>query len=115
MTSLRRAAHTAAVQVAVGATPAEPLPDYAELAAYFIVSDALGSISDHTRASHASVVATSRMGRLTVEVRDDGDPDRARATRLRRLTDRLAAIGGRLEVESGAGGTTVRASIPCAL
>jgi signal transduction histidine kinase len=114
VTALRRAAHGARVRVAVADT-AESLPDYVELAAYFIVSDALGSISDDAHASHASVAATRRMGRLTVEVKDDGGADRARAGRLRRLMDRLAAIEGRLEIESSERGTTVRASIPCAL
>jgi len=56
-------------------------------------------------------------GRLAVEVRDHGrggaDPDGGSG--LRGLADRLAALGGELNVESPPGeGTTVIASIPCA-
>jgi signal transduction histidine kinase len=51
-----------------------------------------------------------------VEVADDGvggaDPENG--TGLRGLADRLAAIEGRLEVDSPPGtGTTIRARIPC--
>jgi signal transduction histidine kinase len=96
-------------------TPTQALPDYLELAAYFVVSDVLGGVPGCSRARHPSVAATRRMGRLTVEVTDDGGPDGARGARLRRLRERLTAIGGRLEVETDPDGTTVRASIPCAL
>jgi signal transduction histidine kinase len=53
---------------------------------------------------------------LIVEVRDDGrggaDPEVG--TGLRGLTDRIAAIGGTLEIDSPSGqGTTLRAEMPC--
>ena len=50
-------------------------------------------------------------------MRDDGvgGADPARGTGLTGLADRLAALDGRLEVESpSGGGTVVRADIPCA-
>jgi signal transduction histidine kinase len=53
---------------------------------------------------------------LMVEVGDDGvgGAEFDRGTGLRGLADRLAAIEGRLEVESEPGqGTTVTATIPC--
>jgi signal transduction histidine kinase len=61
------------------------------------------------------VEVVKRNGRLTVEVADDGvgGADMDRGTGLRGLSDRLAAIEGRLQVDSEPGrGTTVRASIP---
>ena len=56
-------------------------------------------------------------GALVVSVRDDGaggaDPDGGSG--LRGMADRLAALGGRLEVDSPpGGGTLVRGVIPCA-
>ena len=56
-------------------------------------------------------------GSVTVEVSDDGDggAEPTRGTGLRGLADRVAALDGRLEVESSVGhGTTIRARIPCA-
>ena len=55
-------------------------------------------------------------GQVLVEVSDDGvgGADPATGSGLRGLLDRVAALGGRLEVDSRPGhGTTVRAAIPC--
>jgi signal transduction histidine kinase len=55
-------------------------------------------------------------GAAVVEVRDDGvgGADPAAGSGLRGLADRLAALDGRLEIDSAPGrGTTVRAKVPC--
>jgi signal transduction histidine kinase len=109
-------AHRAPLPVEVGELPAHKLPDQVELAAYFVVSEALTNVAKHASATQASVTMTKSDGRLAVEISDDGvgGADIDRGTGLRGLTDRLAAIGGELEVDSKPGrGTTVRASIPC--
>ena len=95
----------------------ERLPESIELAAYFVVSEALTNVAKYAEASHATVNVQRANGRLVIEVADDGvggaDPDSG--TGLRGLADRLAVIEGRLEVESPpGGGTTIRARIPCA-
>jgi signal transduction histidine kinase len=95
----------------------ERLPESIELAAYFVVSEALTNVAKYADASHATVNVARGNGKLLVEVTDDGvggaDPDKG--TGLRGLADRLAVIEGRLEVESPPGaGTTIRAKIPCA-
>jgi signal transduction histidine kinase len=94
----------------------ERLPESIELAAYFVVSEALTNVAKYAEASQATVNVQRANGRLVVEVADDGvggaDPDNG--TGLRGLADRLAVIEGRLEVESPPGrGTTIRARIPC--
>ena len=94
----------------------ERLPESIELAAYFVVSEALTNVAKYAEASHATVNVQRANGRLVVEVADDGvggaDPDNG--TGLRGLADRLAVIEGRLEVESPpGGGTKIRARIPC--
>ena len=109
-------AHRAPLPVEVGEVPAQRLAEQAELTAYFVVSEALTNVAKHASATHASVTVTNGNGRLAVEVSDDGvgGADIALGTGLRGLADRLAAIEGRLDVDSEPGrGTTVRASIPC--
>jgi signal transduction histidine kinase len=61
------------------------------------------------------VSVTHAAGRVLVEVADDGagGADPANGSGLRGLADRVAALDGRLDVESPPGvGTTVRAIIP---
>jgi GAF domain-containing protein len=81
------------------------LPRAIEATAYFVVAEALTNVSKHSAAEH-------RM--LLIEVRDDGiGGARADGAGLVGLADRLAAVEGRLEVDSPAdGGTRVEAVIP---
>jgi signal transduction histidine kinase len=115
-TALVTLANRAPVPVELGELPDERLPEAVELAAYFVVAEALTNVAKYSKASHATVQVERDNGRVLVEVADDGiggaDPDRG--TGLRGLADRLAVLEGRLEVESEQGqGTTVRARIPC--
>jgi signal transduction histidine kinase len=109
-------AHRAPLPVEVGEVPARRLPEQVELAAYFVVSEALTNVAKHASATQASVTVTNGNARLAVEVRDDGvgGADLALGTGLRGLSDRLAAINGQFDIDSKPGhGTTLRASIPC--
>jgi signal transduction histidine kinase len=102
--------------VEIAAAPEGRLPEPVEAAAYFVVSEALTNVSRYARATHARVSVTHASARLLVEVADDGDggADPAAGSGLRGLADRVAALDGRLDVESPPGvGTTVRAFIPC--
>jgi signal transduction histidine kinase len=108
-------AHRAPLPVAVRELPADRLPDHVELATYFVVAEALTNVAKYASARQASVEVVRRNGLLTVAVSDDGvgGADVDRGTGLRGLSDRLAALEGRLDVVSEPGlGTTVRASIP---
>ena len=94
--------------------PAERFPAETEASAYFIVAEALTNVVKHSNAESAEVRASVEDGRLHVEVRDDGiggaDPD---GHGLLGMTDRVTALGGRLIVESPAGGgTLVAATLP---
>jgi signal transduction histidine kinase len=115
-TALETLARRAPVPVEVAALPGERLPEAVELAAYYVVSEALTNVAKYAEASHAVVDIGRDNGRLVVEVSDDGvggaDPEQG--TGLRGLADRLAVIEGRLEVDSERGrGTTITARIPC--
>ena len=97
--------------------PTGRLSEPVEAAAYFVVAEALTNVAKYADASRASVQLRRSNGSLLVQVEDDGvgGADAARGSGLRGLADRVAALDGRLDVDSPAGrGTTVRASIPCA-
>ena len=115
-TALLTLANRAPVPVEVGELPDERLPEAVELAAYFVVAEALTNVAKYAEASHATVQVERENGRVVVEVSDDGvgGADPGRGTGLRGLEDRLAVIEGRLQIESEKGhGTTVTARIPC--
>ena len=87
-----------------------------ESAAYFVVSEALTNVMRHAHASHVSVTVQRGNSILALEVRDDGSGGASieAGTGLRGLADRVAALDGRLLVESPSGsGTLVRAELPC--
>jgi signal transduction histidine kinase len=113
--AIQAAADRARLSVEVGRLPAEGLPRHVELAAYFVVSEALTNVAKHASASEASVTATMDHGRLTIAVCDTGAGGAGRNLRsgLQGLRTRLAAIEGRLDIKSDPGhGTTIRASMP---
>ena len=99
------------VQVDVAA---ERFPAEIEASAYFIVAEALTNVVKHSHAERAEVRGSVEDGLLRVEVRDDGiggaDPG---GHGLVGISDRVAALGGRLSLESPAGGgTLVAAALP---
>jgi signal transduction histidine kinase len=93
------------------------LPDRVELAAYFVVAEALTNVVKHASAIEASVLLEREPGTLRVTVRDDGvGGARIRAeSGLAGLRDRLEALDATLSINSEAGqGTSVCALFPCA-
>ena len=96
--------------------PRERLPEQVELAAYFVVCEALANVAKYARARHAMIHVRCEAGVLRVEVADDGagGADETLGSGLRGLADRVEALDGRLFVISPIGaGTTVRAELPC--
>jgi signal transduction histidine kinase len=103
----------ATVSYEAAGTPSEPVA----LAAYFVASEALTNVAKYAGATVAQVRVSRDARRLVVEVADDGvgGADAARGSGLRGLSDRVAALDGRLIVVSPPGqGTSVRAELPCA-
>ena len=97
--------------------PAGRFPDQVESTAYFVVSEALANVAKYAQATRVEVSATRLNGELVVTVSDDGvgGTDPASGSGLSGLADRLAALDGKLTVESPAGsGTYVRATMPLA-
>lgn len=81
----------------------------AEAAAYFFVAEAVTNAAKHTAASRLEVVLGADERNATVLARDrgHGGVDLARGSGLRGLSERADALGGRLTVDSPAGGPTV--------
>jgi PAS domain S-box-containing protein len=105
------------IPVELRQVPDARLPEAVEAAVYYVVSEALANVVKYARASAATVVLTQADGRISVEVTDDGigGADAAKGSGLRGLADRVAALNGRLEIESArSGGTRLRAEIPLA-
>jgi signal transduction histidine kinase len=93
---------------------AERFPAEIEASAYFIVAEALTNVVKHSKARTAEVTASVRDRALHVAVRDDGIGGADLAGHgLVGIGDRVTALGGRLRVESPAGGgTLVTATLP---
>jgi signal transduction histidine kinase len=92
------------------------LPEAVEVAAYYLISEALANVGKYAQASLATVEVRRSNGQIQVEVIDDGigGADTERGSGLRGLADRVEALGGRLRVWSPrGGGTRVSAEIPC--
>ena len=101
--------------VTVVEAPAERLSSDVEATAYFVACEALANAVKHSRASLVEITAVVEGSNLVVTILDDGageaDPG---GGGLRGLADRVEARGGRLWVDSPAGGgTRITAEIPC--
>ncbi|WP_433088588.1 DUF4118 domain-containing protein [Dactylosporangium sp. CA-052675] len=91
------------------------LPEHVEVGAYYVVSEALTNTAKHARARLVRVGLEAADGCLRISVQDDGvgGASVSRGSGLVGLRDRVAALGGRLEISSPAGhGTALRAEIP---
>lgn len=86
-----------------------------EATAYFIGSEGLANVLKHAHAGEATLRAWRANGSLLVSVSDDGvgGADPRLGSGLLGLRDRLAAVGGRLSIDSGPHGTQLTAELPC--
>jgi len=92
------------------------LPNAVEVAAYFVVVEALANVAKHSAATRATVSAGLVGDRLHLDVRDDGrgGADAARGSGLTGLADRVAAVDGTVALSSPPGGPTLlHVEIPC--
>jgi signal transduction histidine kinase len=94
------------------------LPDGVEVAAYYVVAEALTNAAKHARASEVTVKLDTDGDDLRLAVCDDGagGADARTGSGLIGLRDRVEALGGRLLVSSPVGsGTSLVATIPIPL
>jgi PAS domain S-box-containing protein len=113
--AIRTAARRSAVPVALDIAIDGRLPETVEIAAYYVVSEALTNVAKHAQASQVKVSARAEESSLQIVIRDDGvgGADARKGSGLSGLADRVEAVGGRLQITSHVGGgTSVRVEIP---
>jgi signal transduction histidine kinase len=102
-----------AAELSLGADALDP---ELETTVYRLLQEALTNIVKHSQATRASVTVRVTDADVLVEVQDDGDGFDTEAQTsgfgLAGMNERVYLAGGSLDVESGPGGTTVRARLP---
>jgi signal transduction histidine kinase len=96
--------------------PPERLPAPVEAAIYYVVSEALANVTKYAQASRVDVEVVRADGRVVAAIADDGigGADPQRGSGLRGLSDRVAALDGRLHVDSEPSrGTRIHVEVPC--
>jgi signal transduction histidine kinase len=90
------------------------LPEPVEVAAYYVVSEAVTNTAKHAHASGVHVEIDERDTSVRLEVRDDGIGGADRhGSGLLGLSDRIEALGGTLQITSPVGkGTELLIEIP---
>jgi signal transduction histidine kinase len=115
--ALRALACRSAVPVELDVEVPGRLPDRVEVAAYYVVAEALTNTARHADAEEVKVIVKVADGQLDLTICDDGTggADPSNGSGLIGLVDRVEAVGGHLRVNSPAGiGTSLVATIPCA-
>jgi signal transduction histidine kinase len=113
--ALKSLARRSVVPVELDVQVQTRLPEQVEVAAYYVVSEALANAAKHARASVVHVDIQADGGGLHLSVRDDGLGGAApgRGSGLIGLTDRVEALGGTISVTSPTGGgTALRVDLP---
>ena len=115
--ALEAQARKSPVPVTVESDEIGRYPQEIEAAVYFCCLEALQNIAKYADASGALVRLSQTNGELSFEVEDDGRGFDANSTTygtgLQGISDRLAALDGRMQVRSSPGfGTTLRGMIP---
>jgi signal transduction histidine kinase len=112
--ALRGLARRAPIPVQLDIQVDNRLPERIEVAAYYIVAEALTNVAKHAHASLAEVAVTATDQALTVRVADDGvgGADPGRGSGLLGLRDRVEALNGTMSLASPPEGTTLIANLP---
>ncbi len=113
--ALKALARRSAVPVELEVRAGTRLPEPVEVAAYYVVSEALTNTAKHAQASAVDIGVEARDGVLRLSIRDDGrgGADPTRGSGLIGLADRVDALGGTIEIASPVGeGTTLLITLP---
>jgi signal transduction histidine kinase len=93
------------------------LPEELATTAYFVAAEAVTNAAKYANATSIVVRVARTAGEMRIRIEDDGCGGAAPrpGSGLSGLLDRVAAVGGALELQSPVGrGTTVEAVLPCA-
>jgi signal transduction histidine kinase len=117
VTALEAQARRSPIPLTVEADGVDRYAPEVEIAVYFCVLEALQNVAKYAEASRATVLLREREGALDFHVMDDGRGFDKETTSLgmglQNMADRMAAIGGSLDVKTGPGrGTNVVGRTP---
>jgi signal transduction histidine kinase len=113
--ALKTLARRSALPVELELRYKQRLPEHVEVAAYYVVSEALTNAAKHAHASRVQINIAEQDAILKLAIRDDGvgGADPSQGTGLVGLADRIESLGGRLEIVSPArSGTSLSIEIP---
>jgi signal transduction histidine kinase len=113
--ALKTLARRSAVPVDLDISVDVHLPESVEVAAYYVVAEALTNAAKHASASKVDVCVDTEGATLRLIIRDDGDggADAAKGSGLTGLIDRVEAHGGTMAISSPIGlGTSLAVKIP---
>jgi PAS domain S-box-containing protein len=113
--ALKTLARRSSVPVDLDLTLDRRLPDSIEVAAYYVVAEALTNAAKHAAASLVNVGVDTHDATLRLLIRDDGigGADFRNGSGLIGLQDRVEVLGGHMEITSPPGsGTSVHIGIP---
>ncbi|MDX6486091.1 MAG: hypothetical protein QOF43_1244, partial [Gaiellaceae bacterium] len=116
--ALRTLGRRSAIEVELHDVTEDRLPEQVEVAAYYVVSEALTNAAKHANASRVDIEAAVQDSSLRLSIRDDGagGANPASGTGLIGLRDRVEALGGSIEIDSPPGhGTHVVVRLPLRL
>ena len=91
------------------------MPESAEVAAYYVVAEALTNVAKHANASEVNVSVDADGPELSLAIRDNGvgGANSTNGSGLVGLKDRVEALGGQIQVLSPVdGGTSLVVKIP---
>jgi signal transduction histidine kinase len=113
--ALKALARRSAIPVELHIQPQRQLPEQLEVAAYYVITEALANAAKHAHASiiHVELQTTNTTVQLAIHDDGIGGADPNHGSGLIGLSDRIAALGGTLQITSPAGnGTTLQIEIP---
>jgi signal transduction histidine kinase len=113
--ALKTLARRSSMHVKLDMRIQDRLPEHVEVAAYYVMSEALANAAKHAKASDVRAKVDATSGVLRLDVCDDGvgGADPAHGTGLVGLRDRVEAIGGTFRVISPRGeGTHLLIELP---
>jgi signal transduction histidine kinase len=116
--ALKTLARRSPVPVRLDVAIEQRLPDSVEVAAYYLVAEALTNVAKHAHASEVTLRAQTQNGELCISIEDNGigGAQFGTGSGLIGLFDRVEALGGHLKIVSPRGrGTSLQASLPIAL
>jgi signal transduction histidine kinase len=116
--ALRTLARRAAIAVELEVAAITRLPEPIEVAAYYVVSEAVTNATKHAHASVVKIVVGERDNCLHLSICDDGvgGVDTTHGSGVIGLRDRAEALGGSIELSSPPGeGTKIAVRLPLQL